>query len=133
MKVDGRCHCGAVVYEAVVDPNTVAICHCSDCQMLTGSAFRANISAPADTFVMRSGKPRSYIKTAQSGNKRRHAFCAECGTPIYSSDVESPRRYSLRIGCLAQRAQLQVQRQIWCDSALPWATNFDKVPRTGRQ
>ena len=26
MKVDGRCHCGYIRYEAEVDPDTVAIC-----------------------------------------------------------------------------------------------------------
>jgi hypothetical protein len=36
MKVDGHCHCGEIVFEAEVDPNTASICHCSDCQTLTG-------------------------------------------------------------------------------------------------
>ncbi len=38
MKIEGRCHCGQITYEAVVDADKVAICHCSDCQLLTGSA-----------------------------------------------------------------------------------------------
>jgi len=28
MKVDGQCHCGAIVYEAEVEPGTVGLCHC---------------------------------------------------------------------------------------------------------
>jgi hypothetical protein len=40
MKIDGRCHCGNVSYEAEIDPEKVMICHCTDCQMLSGSAFR---------------------------------------------------------------------------------------------
>ncbi|MEM7636825.1 MAG: GFA family protein, partial [Pseudomonadota bacterium] len=32
MKVDGRCLCGSVTFEAHVDPATAAICHCTDCQ-----------------------------------------------------------------------------------------------------
>ena len=27
MKVNGKCHCGAIAYEAVVDPVRVTICH----------------------------------------------------------------------------------------------------------
>src|SRR5262245_4627881 len=38
MKVDGRCHCGYITYEAEIDPEKVMICHCTDCQTLTGSA-----------------------------------------------------------------------------------------------
>jgi hypothetical protein len=29
MKIDGRCHCGYITYEAEVDLANVMICHCS--------------------------------------------------------------------------------------------------------
>ena len=85
MHVDGRCHCGRITYEAEIDPAQVMICHCTDCQMLTGSAYRVNVRAPAASFRMLSGEPRIYVKTAESGNKRLHAFCPDCGTPVYSA------------------------------------------------
>jgi hypothetical protein len=82
MKIDGHCHCGRISFEAEVDPTAITICHCTDCQTLTGTAFRANIRAQAADFVLRSGTPKSYVKTAESGNRRRHAFCGDCGTPV---------------------------------------------------
>ena len=133
MKIDGRCHCGKITYEAIIDPQSITICHCADCQMLTGTAYRANVAAPAATFTLLSGAPRIYVKTAQSGKQRAHAFCADCGTPIHSSAPASPSAYSLRVGCLTQRAELGVARQQWCDSALPWASNLEHVPRLARQ
>jgi hypothetical protein len=45
MKVTGGCHCGHITYEAEVNPATVRVCHCTDCQRLTGTAFRPNISS----------------------------------------------------------------------------------------
>ena len=81
----GSCHCGKITFEAEVEAGTVRLCHCSDCQMLTGSAFRANIQAEAASFVLRGDPPTVYVKTAESGNRRAHAFCATCGTPITSS------------------------------------------------
>jgi hypothetical protein len=45
---------------------------CTDCQMLSGSAFRVNIQAPAEHFVLLSGTTKTYIKTTESGNKRLH-------------------------------------------------------------
>ena len=45
-------------------------------------------------FVLRSGTPKSYVKTADSGNKRRHAFCGDCGTPIYACAVDNPQTYA---------------------------------------
>jgi len=56
MHIDGRCHCGAISYEAEVEPETTGICHCTDCQALTGTAFRVTVKAPAEHFVLR-GKP----------------------------------------------------------------------------
>lgn len=133
MKVHGKCHCGQITYSAEVDPEKVSLCHCADCQMLTGSAYRVNVPAPKEQFVLHTGEPKSYIKTADSGNKRKHAFCPNCGTPIYSSAVTDPPSFSLRVGCLDERAQLSPQRQIWCDSALPWAGDLATIPGIARQ
>jgi hypothetical protein len=46
MKVDGACHCGVIKIEAEADPETTTICHCTDCQTGTGSAFRVSIPGP---------------------------------------------------------------------------------------
>jgi hypothetical protein len=129
MKVTGRCHCGQIRYEAAIDPEKVGICHCADCQMLTGSAFRVSVPAAAESYRLLSGKPKVYVKTADSGTKRRHSFCPNCGTPISATaDTDTPPQYSLRVGCLAERAQLPPKRRIWCKSALPWSQNVSGVP-----
>jgi hypothetical protein len=133
MKVEGTCHCGQITFEAEIDPNAVRICHCTDCQRLTGSAYRVNVQASADGFVLRSGSPRIYIKTAEGGNKRAHAFCANCGTPIYATDPQYQGSYSIRVGTLMQRAELRPTRQIWYRSALPWVTDIRDVPQIERQ
>jgi hypothetical protein len=132
MKVDGRCHCGEITYEAEIDPQDVGICHCSDCQALTGSAFRVTVRAPRETFVLR-GKPTIYVKTADSGAKRAHAFCPTCGSPIYAAAVGDTPAYSLRVGALRQRFELRPRRQIWCRSALPWSMKLEAFEKHDRQ
>src|SRR5207245_1799285 len=87
MKIDGACHCGYITYEAEVDPEKTVICHCTDCQILSGSAFRTVVLTREDTFKVRSGEPKIYVKTGESGTQRPQAFCPECGTPIYSASV----------------------------------------------
>jgi len=133
MKVEGRCHCGQITYDAIVDPAKVTICHCADCQMLTGSAYRVTVPVPRETFSLRSGQPKTYVKTADSGTKRAHAFCPDCGTPIYSAAVTDPPTYSLRVGCLQQRAELRPTKQQWCQSALSWAMNLGGIRKISRQ
>ncbi len=129
MKVEGRCHCGRISYEAEVDPKKVSLCNCTDCQMLSGSAFRLSVPAPAEKFRLLTGAPKTYVKTADSGQRRRHSFCADCGTPVAATaDDDSPSAYSLRVGCLAQRQALAPTRRIWMRSALPWAQDVSGVP-----
>ena len=50
MKIDGGYHCGYITYEAEADPEKVGICHCTDCQTLSGSAFRTGIRVASDCF-----------------------------------------------------------------------------------
>ena len=129
MHVDGSCHCGQITYEAEIDPEKVSLCNCTDCQMLTGSAFRVSIQAPAAGFRLLTGQPKVYVKIADSGARRRHSFCPNCSAPVSASaDDDSPPTYSLRVGCLHQRAQLPPKRRIWCKSALEWAQDVSSVP-----
>lgn len=133
MKVHGKCHCGDITYEAVVTPEAVTICHCSDCQMLTGSVYRVIAHASKENFLLKSGEPKTYIKTADSGNKRAHTFCPNCGTPVYSTTPDNPQRYSLRVGFLEERAVLKPAKLQWCQSRLPWAFSLEGIPQIDKQ
>ncbi len=129
MKVEGQCHCGAIAFEAQVQPGSMTVCHCTDCQTHSGSAFRANISAPAASFRLLKGEPRTYIKTAASGAQRVLAFCANCGSPLYACAEQNPTAYSLRIGTLKQRHEIgPPQRQIWTQRRLAWVELPQDVP-----
>jgi hypothetical protein len=132
MKIDGGCHCGAITYEAEIDPAKITICHCTDCQRTSGSPYRVGVPAPAATFKM-SGTPSAYIKTAESGTKRLQAFCGHCGSPLYSAAPNDPPVYNLRLGSIRQRAELKPVRQQWCRSALDWSMSIEDLPRSERQ
>jgi hypothetical protein len=133
MRIEGACHCGDIAFEAEVDPETVRICHCTDCQASSGSLFRANIPAAGETFRMLRGEPKIYIKTAESGNRRAQAFCPECGTGLYSTSPTNPVSYVLRVGVITQRAAFKPRQQIWCRSELPWTNEVDSLPRRDGQ
>src|SRR3989442_2819309 len=72
VKVQGRCHCGAITYEAEVAPGTNKLCHCLSCQLLTCSLFRANIAAAEERLIITAGQRRYYVNVAGSAT-RRHA------------------------------------------------------------
>ena len=134
MKIDGRCHCGYITYEAEVDPAKVGICHCTDCQTLSGSAFRIGALAIDGTFKLLSGQPKVYVKIAESGAKRAQGFCPECGTAIFTSDTEDrPKSYRIRVATARQRAQLPPKVQGWHRSAQPWLADLASIPTVEKQ
>ena len=135
MRLDGRCHCGYLSFEAEGDPQNVSICHCTDCQTGTGSAFRVSIRTPGSSFKMLGGEPTRFVKTtAESGNPRVQAFCPLCGTPIYSTAPgDNPAEYVVRVGVLRQRDQLRPRQQSWFRSARSWVTHMDAIPKNQKQ
>ena len=133
MKVTGRCHCGAIAYKAIIDPERVGICHCTDCQRLTGSPFRVTAAARREDFALQRGSPRTYVKAADSGKQRAQVFCGNCGSPLYTFAVDDPGALGLRLGSIDQRQALIPRRQIWCRSALPWAMRIGGLPQRERE
>ena len=132
MKIHGSCSCAFIAFEAEADPGKVSICHCTDCQASTGTAFRVSVRVPGNTFEMLSGTPAIYIKTtAESGNPRAQAFCPTCGSQLYSTtpgDGPQPS-YMVRVGVLRERDQLVPKVQNWTRSARPWVTEIGAIRR----
>jgi len=127
MLVHGQCHCGAVRFTAEIDPDRVVVCHCTDCQVMSGSAFR--VSSPAAmASVALAGTTRTYLKTADSGSRRSMVFCPGCGTHLYAAPAENPTVAMIRLGCVRERASLPPTLQIWTHSALPWLEALPGVP-----
>ena len=122
MKVTGSCHCGAIAFEAEIDPGRVRICHCTDCQKLSGTAFRVTAPCAETDFHLLRGRPNIYIKTGDSGRRRKQAFCGTCGSPLYATSDEPAgnRTLGLRVGSLDQRKELAPRRQFFFRSVLPW-------------
>jgi hypothetical protein len=135
MKIEGTCHCGYISIEGEADPEKTTVCHCTDCQSSTGSAFRVNVPVAGTTFKI-SGTPATYLKTtAESGNPRLQAFCPRCGSPIYSTSPGEGTQpsYMVRVGILRQREQFTPRRQNWFRSAQAWVTGLDAVHKNPKQ
>ncbi len=134
MNIDGSCHCGQIRYRAEIDPDDVLICHCTDCQTLSGSAYRTVAPAKHGTFELLSGKLRKYEKCAEDGSIRIQSFCPDCGTPIYSSPPDgTPGFFGIRVGSIRQRDQLVPKHQYWVRSSQTWTQDLSNMPRTEKQ
>jgi len=134
MKVHGSCLCERVRFRAEIDPARVFICHCTDCQTHSGTAFRTTAMIEPDQFELESGEIKLFEKTADSGRSRTLAFCPNCGTSLYGGPGEGSAGYlSLRLGPLAERDELVPVAQVWCRSAQPWLGVLSELPRFEQQ
>jgi hypothetical protein len=130
MKIDGRCHCGNVTFEAEADPETTTICNCTDCQTMSGAPLRAVIITRPGAFALLSGKPTEYRKIADSGNVRVQGFCPDCGTSLYATSTgDKPKAYNVRVGALRQRYELMPRRQIFVRSQQAWLNELSSIPK----
>ena len=134
MKIDGGCHCGQIRYRAEADPAKVEICHCTDCQTLSGSAYRTVVAVDAGSFELLRGKPKLYAKTAEDGSIRMQAFCPECGSPLYSAPAQGDKGYfGIRVGTTRQRDVLVPKNQYWTRSAQPWTQDLSEMTRIDKE
>jgi hypothetical protein len=118
-----------VTFEADIDPQAVSICHCTDCQALTGSPFRVTVLCSGNQIRTTGQAPKIYAKTGDNGRVRYQHFCGDCGCPLFTSgEGEQTDNWGIRWGSIRQRALLKPARQTWCRSAVPWLSEVAGLP-----
>ncbi len=137
MEITGGCFCGAIEYEAEMESPVFGICHCRDCQVFSGSAFRTSGFVSPDKFRFTRGEPAYFDKTADSGAVRRMAFCTKCGSHLCSlplGDEADAGYVSIRVATSHQFEQMTPGFEVFCSSRVPWqqgiegSTEFEKMP-----
>ena len=68
-QIAGGCLCGKVRYSATGEPAFVGVCHCTDCQKFTGSAFSTVVGVPKPALTL-EGKLARYSKTGATPASR---------------------------------------------------------------
>jgi hypothetical protein len=130
-KIVGGCLCGKVRYSADVDPAFVGVCHCTDCQKFTGSAFGVVIGVPKPAFSAQ-GKMSTYSKKGDTGKSIERRFCPECGSSIADEADALPGIVMIASGTLDDPSWVKPAMQIYCDSAQRWVSlggEMKKFPR----
>ncbi len=134
MKIDGNCLCGHVTYEAEIDPERVIICHCTDCQTHSGTAYGVVAGIVDEKFRLLSGALKTYEKIADSGTVRARTLCPECGRRMHAKTVgEGSSIFGLRVGTVRQRDKLKPSLQAWCQSAQDWVSDLRSIPQMDAQ
>lgn len=121
---DGGCQCGAIRYRLKAKPEMLYVCHCSDCQKQSASAFGMSlIMAPGQIeFVRGGGRLRHWDTRADDGVVKRCHFCPDCGTRVMHGSDDPAAEISIKAGSLDDTRGLRPQAHIWLRSAQPWVT-----------
>jgi hypothetical protein len=110
------------------EPTMLALCHCRDCQRVTGGEPAAVALIPRDSFKVRQGAMKAYACQGESGNTVERNFCPECGSHMLSRLQDGPWE-AVKVGTLDEPLALQPQMEIWTSSAQPWAHHVEGAMR----
>jgi hypothetical protein len=136
MQIEGGCLCGKVRYSAEAEPIFIGVCHCTNCQKSSGTAFNTVVALPKPTVTI-SGTVSTYEGRGDTGNASYKRFCPECGSPVAVEAAVMPDVVMIPVGTLDDPSTAQPVMQIYCDSAQPWALleggiqRFPKMPMPG--
>lgn len=104
----GRCHCGAVQFEAWVPAgeHIVHRCNCSICAM-TGFV---HLIVAGDQFRLMRGddRLREYRFNTEAA---RHLFCGTCGIKSFYVPRSHPTGYSINVNCLEETRGITLREE----------------------
>jgi hypothetical protein len=120
--LEGGCQCGAVRYRYEGEVLNIFVCHCTDCQKQSGSAFGMGLWLYESELRRLSGKLRTWVRRLPSNQDMLCEFCETCGTRVFHTS-ESNRAagiISIKPGTLDDTSWLEPFTHIWTTRAQPW-------------
>jgi hypothetical protein len=116
----GGCACGALRYELRAAPLTLYACHCTDCQVQSGSAFSLSMFVARAALAVTKGETRTWRRRADSGRMMSCVFCPDCGARLWNEPDRAPDMAVLKPGTLDDTSGLVPVGHVWTRSAQPW-------------
>ena len=99
MKITGGCYCKKVRYKAEGEPLMRGLCHCRECQYISGGGANVAMAMPSSGFRYTSGEPKSFKRSDLESPVERQ-FCPDCGTSLVSLPPSLPDLVILKVGTM---------------------------------
>lgn len=116
----GCCQCGAIRYVIKAPFLAQIVCHCTDCQKLSATAFSISSLLETSTFELTQGELRLHSKIADSGETIDCYFCPDCGNRIYHQTRSQAEMIRLKPGTLDNTALIEPTIHVWIKSKQDW-------------
>lgn len=115
----GGCLCGAVRYTSDAAPVYQLMCHCRDCQRVSGGPYAPIVFLPEASLDVKG--PVSYFESkGASGKTIARGFCPECGSHLFGRLERLPGLLSIRAGTLDDPSLFKPTLHIHASQAAPW-------------
>ena len=119
LPLTGGCQCGAVRYELSGKPIVFYICHCSECQKQSSSAFGESVRVNVADLKI-EGKVKTYERNSASGNILSCDFCPNCGTRLFHRRKSYATTLNIKGGSFNNTSWLKPAGHIWTRSKQAW-------------
>ena len=125
-KYTAQCACGACKFEFDTTPTFIANCHCLDCKKASGGEMATFFGIPADDFRLVSGKPKSFHYVAESGKGLDRNFCPDCGSRLFTTNLETfPGTVFVMLGSLDRPELIVPKLEMFTKRRLLWMQPLD--------
>ena len=117
---EGGCLCSAVRYRITEAPLNCYVCHCTDCQRRTGSAFAISLFVQRSAIVLTQRTTTPYSAHLADGRSKHGQSCAQCATRLWGEPAKAPHLAVVQTGTLDNAGQFRPIAHIWTRSAQRW-------------
>ena len=126
----GGCLCGTVRFRLASDPFDAGWCHCRTCQLNSGSPAMVFATVRFADYRYESGE--TAVRRVESSSFGHRAFCAACGTPLYTHVEHQPDTLDFSVATLDEPGRVRPGFHIFWSSRIPWLEINDDLPKFDR-
>ena len=131
LPLDGSCRCGNLKFRISEAPLLTNVCHCKNCQRMTGGPFSVGAAIPASGFTILQGD------TAVGGSRSpalQHNFCPQCMSWVFTRPRGVDTFVNVRTSLLDENPSwiapfvefYPKERQSWV--TIPVVKSMDRLP-----
>jgi hypothetical protein len=117
---EGGCQCGQARYRITGEAVALFVCHCTECQRQSASAFGMALWLRSFSRVVLVGELGAWVRTTPSGKQLRCEFCRGCGTRMFHQMTDQADTMSIKPGTLDTALACDPVAHIWTSSARSW-------------
>lgn len=120
MNRTASCSCGQLALTVRGEPKMQGLCHCFECQKITGSNFLHHGYWERASVQEITGKSTAWRRASATGRWVENHFCPVCGSTLFSYAEFDPDSICISIGNFEDPSFPPPQYSVWERHKHPW-------------